>query len=455
MVAVAVLTVLVLGVVGTAAALLWYAEGRIDKVEVQSLQRPGDSDGDGEVDPGVSEITGTRTILVVGSDSRAGLDREARTELGTGNFEGTRTDTIILAQLNPQEDSAALLSFPRDLLVTRCDGSQGRINEAFQLGLLDGVGGPECLVRTITDLTGIPINHYVGVDFQGFVDFVDRLGGVRLWLDQPISDRDAKIDLPAGCVTLDGREALGFVRVRKIDDDFGRIARQQRFIREVIDKLTSARIALDVPRLFSLVDAGARALDTDRDLQLDEMRRLAFSLRNLTSERVESRTVPGFNRVINGAALVVADEPRAEQLYAAFREGVAPPSEVGTEGPRDVKVGDVPPLRVLNGTLQEGLAAEVAAALTEYGFEVSGTANAPSQQRRRTAVRHPAGRAEEAQVLLEALGAGRATQADVDELTVVLGADADPERIRRAPRRLPDAADERSFAGADDEGHDC
>src|SRR3712207_9000302 len=91
----------------------------------------------------------------------------SRRRLGLGSFEGIRTDTVILVQLDPRRDAAAMLSFPRDLLVERCDGSEGRINGAYEIGLEKKVGGPSCLVRTVRKMTGIPIHHYVQVDFAG------------------------------------------------------------------------------------------------------------------------------------------------------------------------------------------------------------------------------------------------------------------------------------------------
>src|SRR5699024_6111898 len=137
-----------------------------------------------------------------------------------------------LVQLDPRRDGAAMMSFPRDLRVERCNGSTGKINAAYAIGEGTDVGGPSCLVQTVNELTDIPIHHYVEVDLAGFIDVVEALDGVSMYLDQPITDRYAGVDFPAGCVTMDGAAALGFVRARNIDNDFGRIARQQRFAGE-------------------------------------------------------------------------------------------------------------------------------------------------------------------------------------------------------------------------------
>ena len=432
----------------TAAALVWYGDSQIGNVDVE-VAAPGDVDGDGTVD--VEELRDVLNVLVVGSDSRAGLSAEQRRKLGTGSFEGTRTDTIMLVQLDPRRQGAAMLSFPRDLLVERCDDSEGRINSAFEIGKAGDVGGPNCVVRTVTKFTGIQINHYVEVDFAGFVNVVDTLGGVRLYLDEPIKDEDAKVDLPAGCVTLSGPEALGFVRVRKIDSDFGRIARQQRFIREMVDEVTSARVALNVPQLFKLVNAGAKAVKTDPALSLSVMRRIAFSFRDLSSKNIDARTVPAFNRTINGAAYVVADPEPAEALFEAFRKGVAAPVDVGKKGPSNVRIADVPPVRVLNGTTLPGLAADAAAGLEARGFSVAGTANADSQKVKQTRIVHPPNAPEEARLVAKVFpGAKLVSDLGAEQLTVILGSDTDVDRLREVPSPTgpPPASEEPEFNGA-------
>ncbi len=434
----------------TVAGLVWYGDEQIAAVDVET-KAPGDTDGDGTVD--IPELRQVLNVLVVGSDSREGLTPEQRKKLGTGSFEGTRTDTIMLVQLDPRRKGAAALSFPRDLLVERCDGTEGRINSAFEIGKATDIGGPTCVVRTVSEFTGIQINHYVQIDFAGFVNVVDTLGGVKMYLDEPIVDEDAKVDLPEGCVTLSGADALGFVRVRKIDSDFGRIARQQRFIREMVDQVTSARVALNVPRLFRLVNAGAKAVKTDPALSLGVMRRIAFSFRDLSSNRIDSRTVPAFNRTINGAAYVVADPEPSEALFEAFRKGVAAPVDVGKKGPKDVAVADVPPLRVLNGTSIGGLAAEAAAALGARGFEIAGTANADSQGVKRTRIVHPADKPEEARLVAKALPGSRVVSSiGASEIRVILGGTTDLDALRDVPSPTgpPPAEPEQEFNGAEE-----
>ncbi len=457
----------------SAAAALWWGTRQLERVDVPELAIPGapveqDEEQDGADEDAPEPITEVLNVLVVGSDSREGLTEEQMLALGTEAENGLRTDTIMLLQLDPNREKVSVLSFPRDLLVTRCDGTRGRINAAYGIGETSGGEGASCLVRTVTDFTGIPVHHFIMVNFGGFIDIVDALGGVSLYLEEPIVDPYAGADFPAGCVRMTGTEALSFVRVRRLDSDFGRIARQQRFIREVVAEAASVGTLVNPPKLFSLVEAGARAVETDRRLSLNQMRRIAFSLRGLAPENLDMRTVPATPRRIGGADYVVADEEAAEALFAAFRQGVEAPTNLGTEGPQPVDVDDVPPITVLNGAGVSGLASEASEELEEAGFEVAGTDNADSFDVARTRVEHPSDLLEEAQLLASALGGARLVpKEEGGDLVVVLGADWEPgSTTRPAPRTiagseaptaspLPEPSPTQTFVGAEPIDRDC
>ena len=322
----AVLAAVVLLAVAGVAALWWYGDRQVGSLDVETAV-PGDTDGDGVVD--APELEDVVNVLVVGSDSRDELTAEQRKELGTGDFEGNRTDTMMVVQMNPRQEAPAVLSFPRDLLVERCDGTEGRINEAFAIGEAGESGGPTCLIRTITGLTGIPIHHYMQMDFLGFLDVVDALGGVPMCLGRPLVDPDANIDLEAGCQTLSGQEALGFVRVRKVDSDLGRIQRQQRFLGAIASRATSPEIALNPLRAKQLIDTGSQAVQTDDGLSIGLMRSMASTFDGADESSMDMRTVPTVPQTIDGVAYLVAEEEPAEQLYAAFRTARPAPEGVG------------------------------------------------------------------------------------------------------------------------------
>jgi len=253
-------------------------------------------------------------VLITGSDSRDGLSSEERVELSTGGASGERADTILLLTIDGAR--VGLLSFPRDLSVTRCDGSVGRINGAL------AIGGPSCLVETVRTLSGIPVHHHVAVTFGGFRDVVDAVGGIELCLERPLSDRSAGIDLPAGCQVLDGRDALGYVRVRKVDSDFARIERQQRFLRALAGELVSPGLILQPWRLVPAVIGVTRAVTVDQRLDPIGLARIAVGLRALSSGNAVTATVPadGF-RSSDGAALLRVRAAEAEELFVGFADG--------------------------------------------------------------------------------------------------------------------------------------
>lgn len=359
----------------------------------------------------------TTNVLVVGSDSREGLTPERRRELTTGgDFGDERTDTILLVVADGTR--VAILSFPRDLYVERCDGSAQRINTAVQ------VGGLACLAQTITATSGIGIDHAVKVSFGGFVDVVEAVGGVELCLEQPISDRDAGIDLPAGCQVLDGPDALGFVRVRKIDDDLQRIQRQQEFLSALAKEVADPSTLLVPWRAWETVGAMGRSLTADEGLGPVELARLGLAARGLARGQVVRATVPTTPETINGAA-VLREAADARTLYDAFRTGAVLDRIQGSTGSADDRADTR--VVILNGAGVGGAAATTATALQALGYPEPRLGNA--ERTRTTTVQHPpqlqAEAARLADDLAGMLGVRPAlrTGAEGGAVTLVLGAD--------------------------------
>ncbi len=351
-------------------------------------------------------------VLITGSDSREDLSPEERVELTTGSEVGERTDTIMIMTVD--RGRVALLSFPRDLWVTRCDGSTGRINAAVQLG------GPSCLVTTIRALSGLDIHHHVGVTFGGFRDVVDAVGGVELCLDAPIADRDAGIDLPAGCQLLDGTDALGFVRVRKIDDDFARMERQQEFLKALAREVSAPGTLLNPVRLTRLINETGEAVSVDQRLGPIDLARIAWGARGLAAGRAATHTVPGDPRITSGGAWVLdVRQPEAEALFASFRRGsvLDEGTEASVPDPAEITV------RVLNGSGVAGLAGQTADALEAQGYQVVEIGNAEPVER--TAVRHPPGQQAAAQRLAGDVPGSTTLEesTSADDVTLVLGRD--------------------------------
>lgn len=378
-------------------AALWWASTQIGRVEVTDL----------------TSTSGPIHILVAGSDTREGLSPEEQRELGTGDVGGDRTDTIFVMTIHRGE--VALLAFPRDLWVPRCDGSVGRINSAV------AVGGPGCLVRTVRDLSGIDINHFVEVTFSGFRRVVDAVGGVELCLEEPISDRDAHIDLPAGCQVLDGADALGYVRVRKIDNDLMRIQRQQRFVQALAQEVTSAGTLFNPIRLGAFIRDAGDAVRVDQTMGPITMVRLGLAGRGIASGSMATHTVPVDPHTTSGGAQVLlVRSAEAEPLFASFRNGSVLGSDPERIDPADVAV------RVLNGAQVEGLAASVADRLATEGFDVQEIGNADARDT--TVISYPSGQEQQAQLVSNHVpGAGTIEEdAGIPLITVVLGRDAAP-----------------------------
>ncbi|MGW4565837.1 LCP family protein [Streptomyces sp. NPDC004561] len=285
-------------------------------------------------------VRGAQNILLIGSDSRAGKGngRYGR-DLGS-----ERSDTTILLHLAADRHSATAVSLPRDLMVDipgclQADGSRSRpafamFNHAFQ------VGGSACTIRTVEKLTDIRIDHHMVVDFSGFKDMVDSVDGVQVCLKEPIDDKAARLKLPAGKVTLDGEQALGFVRARKSlgdGSDTERMERQQRFLGALADKVRSDDVLLNPVKLYPVLDAATSSLTTDPGLaSLRGLYQLLRGLRNIPTEHVQFLTVPRESYVYdtNRDQLV---EPAAEKLFRLLRadRSVA----VSTETPRQTARG--------------------------------------------------------------------------------------------------------------------
>ncbi|WP_141311379.1 LCP family protein [Streptomyces spinoverrucosus] len=267
-------------------------------------------------------VRGAQNILLIGSDSRAGAgNRKYGRDSGT-----ERSDTTILLHLSAGRRSATAVSIPRDLMVDvpscrRPDGSRtapafAMFNYAFEKG------GSACTIRTVERMTDIRIDHHAVVDFSGFKKLVDAVGGVRICVAEPIVDKEAKLRLPAGPVTLDGEQALGYVRARKSlgdGSDTDRMERQQQFLAALVQKLRGSDVLLNPVKLYPVLDAATSSLTTDPGLaSLRGLYDLVRGLRDIPTERVQFLTVPreSYARDANRDQLM---EPEARRLFERLR----------------------------------------------------------------------------------------------------------------------------------------
>ncbi|POG46582.1 transcriptional regulator [Streptomyces sp. ZL-24] len=268
-------------------------------------------------------VMDAQNILLIGSDSRAGDN----SKYGRDDGGSQRSDTTILLHLAADRKSATAVSLPRDLMVeipacrTGDDKETrerfGQFNSAFELG------GTACTIRTVERLTGIRIDHHMVVDFNGFKDMVDAVDGVEICLKEPIDDKDAHLELPAGRQTLNGEEALGYVRARKTlgdGSDTERMDRQQRFLGALVNKMQSNGVLLNPTRLYPVLDAATKSLTTDPGLDsLRDLYDLVRSMRDVPTDQVQFLTVPRqpYRNNPNRDELV---EPDASELFKQLRE---------------------------------------------------------------------------------------------------------------------------------------
>ncbi|NYI06417.1 LCP family protein [Allostreptomyces psammosilenae] len=315
-------TAALLVVLGTVAAGLWFRlDGKLSTVDLGALL------GD---DRPAKTATGATDILVLGTDTRAGDNGEVvgGSEKGAG-----RSDTAMVVHLAEGRRSATVVSIPRDTLVDRppCVTPEGHTapregQVAFNTAY--ATGGPACAVKTVEAMSGLRVDHVVAVDFAGFAEIVDALGGVEITVDQAIHDPYSDLDLAPGTHRLDGEQALAFVRTRHgVGDgsDLGRIELQQRFLRALVAEVGGTGLLGDPPRLYRVAEATAEAVTTDEELRsLDDLVSLARSLSGLREDAVRTVTLP-VAASAGDPNRVVPVEGEAEALWAALRADREPP----------------------------------------------------------------------------------------------------------------------------------
>jgi LCP family protein required for cell wall assembly len=323
-----VLVVLLLLGLGAFAAFRYY-EGRVERVEVPGL-------GDDEAVDG-----GAETFLIVGIDSREGLTDAQLEAIGTEETEDDKvlTDTIILVFVPRDGSAARFVSFPRDSWVDIPGHGEAKINSAYHVGEEERPGrGPERLVATIRELSGLAVDHYVEVGFSAFLDVTAAVGGVEVNLCEAVQESDSGIDLPAGRQRISGPDALAFVRQRQglPGQDLGRIERQQYFLGAMTREILSAGTLLRPDRVKRLLDAVTDSLTIDEDLGSRELFGLAQRLRGLEAGAVEFQTVPitSGDATREGQSVVLLDEDALPDFFAEVAGERPPtPSPRGTATP--------------------------------------------------------------------------------------------------------------------------
>ena len=271
-----------------ALSLTVWADAQLNRVQALPEQR-------------VANTAGTNWLLV-GSDSRQGMSEEDIERLGTGGDIGVgRTDTIMLLHI-PNGGQARLVSLPRDSYVTIPGYGDDKINAAFTYG------GPQLLTATVENATGLRIDHYAEIGMGGLANVVDAVGGVELCPAEPINDPLARLDIQAGCQTMDGPTALGYVRTRATPmGDLDRVDRQREFFAALIDEATAPNTLLNPLEFFPLVTSTANSFTVGRGDHVWNLARVGLAMRS----GVQTETVPVGGFADTAVGNVVLWEPGA------------------------------------------------------------------------------------------------------------------------------------------------
>jgi LCP family protein required for cell wall assembly len=272
---------------------------------------------DAEPDGARPSATPGTTYLLVGSDSRAGLTKQQRGDLGTGQAAGQRTDTIVLLHVPDGGGPNLLLSVPRDSYVDIPGHGMSKINAAYALG------GPKLLVRTIEHDTGVRVDDYVEVGFAGFVDVVDAVGGIQVCPTQSISDPKAgHLKMSKGCQQVDGHTALDYSRSRAFAlGDITRALHQREVISAVGKKAASWQTVVLPWRYLAVNRAAADSLTIGDNVGPFDLARFAWAMAHSSGSNAKRCVVPysSLGAATAAGSAVIWDAPKSKALFSAIR----------------------------------------------------------------------------------------------------------------------------------------
>ncbi|MZG19832.1 LytR family transcriptional regulator [Streptomyces sp. SID5914] len=318
--------IVVLG--GTGAGVLYFKlNGNLTSVDIdQALgaDRPEKADN------------GSENILVLGSDTRSGGNKK----LGGGADDGTaRSDTAMIVHVYKGHKKASVVSIPRDTLIDRpdctdTDGGEHPAADDVMFNSAYSTGGAACVVKTVESISGLRMDHYLEVDFSGFQNLIDDLGGVRVTTTEDIKDPDGHLDLTAGTHRLDGEQALGLVRTRHgVGDgsDLGRIQLQQAFVKALVDQVKDVGLLGNPKKLYDIADTATKTVTTDSDLgSVNSLMSFASGLKGIGPDKMHMVTMP----VVYDPAdpnRVLLEKTKADQVWTALKND-RPIPESATQG---------------------------------------------------------------------------------------------------------------------------
>jgi LCP family protein required for cell wall assembly len=366
-----------------------------------------------------------QNLLLVGNDDRRGMTAAEAKALHTGLNDGSlSTDTMMIVHVPANGAKATLISLPRDSYVDIPGYGKNKLNSAYAQAYNGSSGsddekraaGADELIKTVTQLTGLTIDHYVQVGLLGFYRISNAIGGVTVNLCNAVSDSYSGLHLSAGTHTIEGATALKFVRQRHglTNGDIDRTQRQRYFLTAAFRKIASAGTLLNPSRLSDLVSAIKKSIWVDEGLNITD---LASQMANLSANNIVGKAIPfeGFADTEVGSVVVV--DPAKVQAFVT--------KLIGSTGDTYAKAKTVDPstvtVSVLNGGAANGAAGTAASTLKSAGFSAS--AGDSSTQVTSTIIEYPGGMESEAKTLAQYVPGAAVRSGDGSELTLTLGSD--------------------------------
>jgi LCP family protein required for cell wall assembly len=366
-------------------------------------------------------------ILIVASDDPTATG--ADTSSGTPGGTPVATDTIMIAHVDPSNDTGLLVALPHDLRVNIPGGGAQPLETVFN-------DGPEKVVETVETNLGVPINHYLEIDVTRLPALVNAIGGIPIYFPAPARDERSGLQiLTAGCRRFNGDDAIAYVRSRAYEyetapgqwvldpsADFGRAARQQAFLRSVV-QLAIRNAAAHPLNADRIVNNAFAAMTKDSSLGLSDFRAILDALRNIAPHGFQMVTLPATSQTVNGHTTLTLDPKRAAPIIQRLKTfgPVLPPITV----PPGVRPNEVQ-VNVLNGTTTDGAAKRTLAALVFVGFQSGTAGNADRSDYAETEVHYKPGALNKAELVAAYVGS-RTLVSDKSvsgaDVAVVIGAD--------------------------------
>jgi LCP family protein required for cell wall assembly len=334
--------------------------------------------------------TSSQNILVYGDDTRTGLTAHQQYVLHTGHDQTNNTDTIMVVHISPGHRGVTVVSIPRDTMVPvyECDkgpgytGQQASPGGSVQINSLLQIGGPTCLWKTVEQVTGIRIDHFIGIGLLGFVNVVNDLGGVNVCVPFKVNDPMSGLNLSAGEQHITGIQALAFWRTREdLGDgsDLERIQRDQFMSAQVVKGVLHSGLLSNPIKLLNVVTDAAASMTTDSGMSVSDLVQIGESFRSLSGQNVQFITAPNEPWTQNANRIQLM-QPQASEVFAAIARDQAVPkvSTTPTAGAQTLTTPANVKVKVLNGSGVAQVANSAAAGLTSRGFDVTGTGDAPN-----------------------------------------------------------------------------